>query len=133
MYGLPASYDPGFFIGLEVISVCFTQTSIALTFEPSSPGIHVGDLTLNLNKTIVTSEATIILEIPGSDREFIVPPAATGGLMKLLSDVVKTATSQTNGTLALIFASGASVQFVDDRAPYFESYTIQSPVGAIIV
>ena len=109
MYGLPADFDSGIFVGRTLEMVCFAVNLF---------GLHFGkDIFVQVN-----GEYSLQMD-PQSEPEIIEVPEFHAGLTKLLEQTISNASATRDGTLTLHFSGGA-VFTCYDRTPGYESYEI---------
>jgi Family of unknown function (DUF6188) len=118
MYGLPANTLLDFLKGKTLLQVCF--------------GAH--DLILNLtDKISISIFSSVGVGLEGSivDKHTAFEEVS-GDLLQFLNKGVADVHWTPEGTVTLIFDDRRSVQIYDD-SPQYESYTINSPKGLMVV
>lgn len=118
MYGLPADFDSRIFVGRTLEQVSFFINQITFHFDQKISVRLEGEYSLQMEAA--------------SEPEIIEVPEFHPGLTKLLEEVVKSASSSRDGTLALRFSNGAALTFYD-RSPGYERYEITIGDRHIIV
>lgn len=118
MYGLKS--DPGINIlkGQTLIQICFGENDLFLNFS--------GDVSIGTYSCIglgSEDQPTIKYE------DFV---AISEELLQLLSKDVEIVGWTPEGTITIKFLSGRIVEFYDDSLQ-FESYTIKTPNGLVVV
>ena len=110
MHGLPADFDPGMFVGHELIQVSFTVNTVHLCFD--------GDIA-------ITMESSFTLR-PGPAAETMTQslPVEWSPIMVLLGRRVHSARATAEGMLVLEFEGGGMLSCLDDSKEY-ESYHIR--------
>ena len=118
MYGLPANTNLDFLKGKTLIQACFGENDLILNFSEniaiavfSSVGF-IGDAENVKRHTAFADVSAEILSF----------------LSKIVTDVCWTR----EGTVTLSFSNGREIQIYDDSES-FESFTITSPQGQLIV
>ena len=118
MYGLPPDTELGFLKGKTLLQACFGANDLILNF------------TENIAISIFSS---VGVGLDGSNfdkhSEFDV---VSRDLLQFLNKAVAEVHWTLEGTATLIFEGGGAVQIYDDSAGY-ESYTIKSPSGLLVV
>jgi hypothetical protein len=119
MYGLPDDFDPTASIGKRLDRICFAQFIVFFYFDDDSS---------------VNVESSFVL-IPGPKGAPVkhAPPVLSSSVMSLIGKEVVRTDSKPDGTLLLVFENGASLQFLDDKAPHYESYVIKTAERDIVV
>jgi hypothetical protein len=118
MYGLKS--DPGIHVleGQTLIQVCFGENDLFLNFS--------GDISIGTYSCIGVGSkhqpAKRYEDFASISRE----------LLKLLSADVVGVGWTPEGTITITFSSGSIVEFYDD-SQQFESYTIRTPGGLVVV
>ena len=116
MYGLPADFDGGFFVGRVLEQVCFNENQISLRFD-SDVGITI--------EGAYAYQDTPVAE----DARTLHVPASSSSLMQLLGHSVSRVENTREGTLSLFFDN--ALRCFD--TPHYESYQIRHGARVIIV
>jgi Family of unknown function (DUF6188) len=118
MYGLPSNTNLDFLKGATLIQVCFGENDLILNFSDSvsiaifsSVGVGVASSAMNKHSTF---------------------QEVAGELLALLNKVVSNVRWTPEGTITLELDNGNAIQIYDD-SPSFESYTISSSLGLLVV
>ena len=117
MYKLPTDFDPGFFVGLSLEQVCFSENQVSLHF-----GREVGICVESALSHVKGHEPVVAVEVPLFESD----------LMLLLGHVVQRASASADGTLTLSF-DNQHVLSVYDTWDQYESYKIHQGTQVIIV
>jgi hypothetical protein len=118
MYGLPSNTQLDFFKGKTLLQACF--------------GVH--DLILNFTEKVsisIFSSVGVGLEGRDFDRHSGFNEVSRE-LLRFLNRAVVDVRWTSEGTVSLIFDEGDALQIYDD-SPEYESYTITSPAGLLVV
>ena len=118
MYGLPADFDPGFFVGQVLVQVCLNENQISLQFE---------------DKTFLTLEGEYSCDsvrAPGREGTRAVPEFDLA-LPRLVGQAVAKASGTRDGTLTLVFENAMQLTCFDTA--HYESYQISHRGRVIIV
>jgi hypothetical protein len=118
VYGLPTGFDATIFVGRRLDRICFAQYIIFFYFDD--------DLVVNLEASFTVEHAS------GKQSRKQAAPVDSSDVMALIGQTVKWAASEPEGTLAIGFEGGETLRFLDDKSHY-ESYSIDTPEGRIIV
>jgi Family of unknown function (DUF6188) len=119
VYGLPDDFALPSFSGASLIQIAIGQHQVQLNFDGNNRSISI--------------ESRYAVEAPGRSREvFTGMPAGAAQLAALLGDQVDDVTGAPDGTLKLIFTTGATVIIFDDSTRY-ESYQIHDGDRLIVV
>lgn len=118
MYGLPPDFDPGFFVGAELVQVCIGASDLILNFEP--------DVSLTITSSVAYAPAV------GAARNFENLADAGRAISVLLGESITSAEAAGGGTLRLGFRSGAAIDIFDD-SDQFESYLVKHGQQVIVV
>ena len=118
MYGLPSGTNLDFIKGATLVQACF--------------GPH--DLILNFHETVTISIWSSVAVGPvGTDlHRHTRFDEISQAILSLLNRTVLNVGWTPNGTLSLTFEGGDLLEIYDDSAN-FESYSISSPAGLIVV
>ena len=119
MYGLPKGFDAKIFVGKRLDRITFAQYIVFFGFDD--------DLAVNLESSFVLEDQS------GKHVQKQAAPIGSSEVMSLIGKTVKWAASEESGTLALGFEDGETLRFLDDNAPQYESYIIETSEGQIIV
>jgi hypothetical protein len=117
MYGLPENFDASFLVGQTLEMVCFNANQLYLHFSS-----HI----------TITVESTFSYQDGSSQSAPQQVPVKESNLMQLLEHKVSKASGDKNGTLALVFDNGHTVQCYDSSKNY-ESYQIKIGEKVIVV
>lgn len=104
MHGLPASFDPGVFVGRTVESVCYSENSIHIGFD---------------GRSSVTIEGSYSFDPTGDlglERSSV--PVEVSNLMKLTGKRVEVARTEFGRDLVLTFTEGPVLVCHDDSSAY---------------
>ena len=118
MYRLPSDANLDFFKGKTLIQACFGANDLILNF---SENISVA----------VFSSIGVGLEAVNLKR-FTAFEEASANILALLNKDVTDIHWTVDGTITLLFDNGHAIEVYDDSTD-FESYTISSPAGQVIV
>ncbi len=118
MYGLPRDVDLAFFIGKTLLQVCIGAHDLILNFD--------GDVSVTVTSAVACRGSNASIEKYSDFREAAYAVAA------LLNHSVISAEGDDAGTLAITF-DGGEVLFIYDDSREYESYTITSDGGLIVV
>lgn len=118
MYGLSATEDLSFFVGVDLLQVCVGKNEVILNFDR---GVRV----------TVLSDLAVTNASGRSDR-YDDPIEAAKALLDLLHDSVKNAQATGEGGLRIDFASGRAVEVFDTSLQY-ESFSISAGKKEIVV
>ena len=108
MHGLPATFDPGVFVGRRLDQVSFTENTVHFQFDG---GISITVLSSFLVKL-------------GDKRVEERVPVRSSEVMRLVGKVVRLADARPDGMLKVTFDGGEMLTFIDDSAQY-ESYQLR--------
>jgi hypothetical protein len=118
MFGLPEGIDFTFLVNAALIQVCIGENEVVLNFDS---GVSI------------MCASTIRYTQAGREaRSFDDPRDAGKILVELLSAVIDGASGSTDGTLQLLWSTGAQVDLLDSWKEY-ESYTVKHGETLIVV
>jgi hypothetical protein len=118
MNGLPSDTQLDFFRGKTLTQACFGPYDLILNFEEN--------ISISIESSIGVSLAGEKLARLSNFGE------ASREILHLLNRSVEDVRWTCEGTITLIFGGGCVFQIYDDNAD-FESYTITSPIGLVVV
>lgn len=118
MYGLPPGTKLDFLKGATLLQACFGENDLILNF---SDNISVA----------IFSSIGVGLQEEGINRYVSFAEASAGVLKSINRDVVNVEWA-IEGTVTILFENRCIIQLYDDSAE-FESFTITSPEGRLIV
>lgn len=118
MYGLKSDPKIDALKGQSLVQVCFGENDLFLNFS--------GEISIGVYSSIGF----------GSDSKSLVKyeafSAVSKDLLELLAAEVADVSWKADGTITLVFQGGKMVEVYDD-SEQFESYTIKSPSGLVVV
>lgn len=118
MYGLPADFDPGFFVGQVLAQICLSENLFSFQFE---------------DKTFLTLEGEYSCDTVGAPAQggTRAVPEFDLALSRLVGRAVTKASGTRNGTLTLVFDNAMQLTCFDTA--HYESYQISHRGRVIIV
>jgi hypothetical protein len=111
MYGLPPNTNLDFLKGHTLIQVCFGENDLILNFSDS--------VSIAIFSSVAMNRHSAFREVAGE-------------LLVLLNKDVSNVRWTPEGTITLELDNGNAIQIYDD-SPNFESYTISSSLGLLVV
>ncbi len=118
MYGLPSDFDSRVFVGKVLNRICFSENTIALTFDTA------------VQITVMGSFIHREKKCSSVNRQLI--PVSRSSLMDLTGKRVRLAEARQDGTLTLYFDNDHSLILLDDSNK-FEAYIIRIDEKEIVV
>lgn len=118
MYGLPDNFALDSFREATLIQVCLGQYQVQLRFDQ--------------NRGVSIETRYTVHDASGEQQEFVDVTDGAAALAALLGSRIDRATGTTDGTLTLMFVTGAKVIVYDDSDQY-ESYQINDGDRLIVV